>query len=329
MLDVAGMDFGASTDHQGGGWPYWWWYSQKMTDMYHAPGIYVPIFGYERSASYPNGHRNIFFAQRSQSFVSPFRMKDGAKHFTLPVTPPFGDEASVGANELVTNDTKLLYEEIRPRGGLAISHSSGTVMGTDWRDNDPELEPVVEIFQGDRTSYEQAGGPLAADPVRDQYHVKHVGYYPEGMVSSAWAKGYKLGVIASSDHESTHMSYAMVYTDDPSRSGILQAIRKRHTYGATDNIILDVRMGEHFMGDEFELRHVLPLRVKARGTNTVAKVEVIKDSKVIYSAEPGKRDIDFEFVDKAGAAGQHFYYVRMQQTDQMVAWSSPFFVNYR
>ena len=23
MIDVAGMDFGASTDHQGGGWPYW------------------------------------------------------------------------------------------------------------------------------------------------------------------------------------------------------------------------------------------------------------------------------------------------------------------
>ena len=38
MIDVAAMDFGASTDHQGGGWPYWWWYTQKMTDMYHVPG---------------------------------------------------------------------------------------------------------------------------------------------------------------------------------------------------------------------------------------------------------------------------------------------------
>ena len=41
--------------------------------------------------------------------------------------------------------------------------------------------------------------------------------------------------------------------DDASRQGILDAIRKRHTYGATDNIILDVRMGEHFMGDDFAL----------------------------------------------------------------------------
>ncbi|MGH9658542.1 MAG: TolB family protein, partial [Bryobacteraceae bacterium] len=33
MIDAASMDFGASTDHQGGAWLYWWWYTQKMTDM--------------------------------------------------------------------------------------------------------------------------------------------------------------------------------------------------------------------------------------------------------------------------------------------------------
>ena len=72
MIDAAAMDFGASTDHQGGAWPYWWWYTQKMTDMYHVPGAYVPIFGYERSAFYPFGHRNVFFAKRSDSRVTPF-----------------------------------------------------------------------------------------------------------------------------------------------------------------------------------------------------------------------------------------------------------------
>ena len=64
-------------------------------------------------------------------------------------------------------------------------------------------------------------------------------------------KAYKLGIIASSDHGSTHISYALAYTADTTRQGILTAFRKRHTYGATDNIIMDVRMGEHFMGDEF------------------------------------------------------------------------------
>ncbi len=79
MIDVAAMDFGASTDHQGGAWPYWWWYSQKMTDMYHVPGAYSPIFGFERSAVFPNGHRNIFYAKRSDSRVIPFFLKEEAR----------------------------------------------------------------------------------------------------------------------------------------------------------------------------------------------------------------------------------------------------------
>jgi hypothetical protein len=126
---------------------------------------------------------------------------------------------------------------------------------------------------------------------KDTEQVNLIGYRPEGRMSVAWAKGYKLGVIASSDHFSTHISYAMVYTGDPTRKGILDAIRKRHTYGATDNIILEVRMGDHSMGDEFQLKRSQPIRVKARGTRPIVRVEVLKDSKVIYSTEPEQRDV--------------------------------------
>jgi hypothetical protein len=327
MIDAASMDFGASTDHQGGAWPYWWWYTQKMTDMYHVPGTYVPIFGYERSAVFPNGHRNIFFARRSDSRVTPFHLQAGAEGYQVPAAP-IGDEPGVGTGALVANDTKLLYEDIRSRNAVAISHTSGTRMGTDWRDNDPDLEPVVEIFQGARTNYEQLGAPFVADPEKDGPHVKQAGYQPEGMVSNAWAKGYKLGIITSSDHGSTHISYAMVFTSDPSRQGVLDAIRKRHTYGATDNILLDVRMGKYFMGDEFTLRKPEPIRVKVRGTAKVAKVEIIKDSKVIYATEPKTQDVSFEFADRGEVKGRHYYYVRVQQEDEMIAWSSPFFINY-
>jgi hypothetical protein len=328
MIDAASMDFGASTDHQGGAWPYWWWYTQKMTDMYHAPGAYVPIFGYERSVQYPNGHRNMFFAKREESRVTPFLLKEGAAGFGLPLGPQ-GDEPGVGTGEVIANDTKMLYEEIRGRYGLAISHTSGTRMGTDWRDNDPALEPVVEIFQGCRTNYEAPGAPFAADEKKDAVHIKTAGFHQEGWVSNAWAKGYKLGVTASSDHGSTHISYALVYTADASRQGVLGAIRKRHTYGAMDNILLDVRMGEHFMGDEFPLAQAQPIRVKARGTRAIARVDVIKDNRIVYSSAPKRQNVELEYTDKGGVSGRHFYYVRVQQDDGKVAWASPFFVNYK
>jgi len=136
-------------------------------------------------------------------------MKSGASEFGLPLTGQ-GDEPGMGTGELAENDTKMLYEEIAGRNGITISHTSATSMGTDWRDNDPNIEPVVEIYQGARASSEQIGAPLVYEEGTPL--IQESRYFPKGMVSNAWAKGYKLGIIASSDHFSTHISYAMVYT---------------------------------------------------------------------------------------------------------------------
>lgn len=155
------------------------------------------------------------------------------------------------------------------------------------------------------------------------------GTHPAGYTSNAWTKGYKLGVIASSDHFSTHISYAMVYAADSSRQGILDAIRKRHTYGAMDNIVMEVRMGSHFMGDEFTLRKAEPLRVLVRGTRKIAKVVVIEDGKVVYSVDPARQNVQFKFRDSGSVKGRHSYFVRAQQDDDMLAWSSPMFVDYK
>lgn len=213
-------------------------------------------------------------------------------------------------------------------GGIAISHTSGTRMGTDWRDNDPEIEPVVEIMQGARTNYEYIGAPLSAKS--GEPADAPGGYAPIGMVRNAWDKGYRLGITVSSDHGSTHYSYTMVYTDRLTREGILDAIRRRHTYGATDNIVLEVRMGEHFMGDEFFAPEPLPMTVKVRGTTDIAKVNVLRDGEVVYAHEPEGQTAEFEYLDQDAREGRgmQYYYVRVEQSDGNVAWGSPLWVNY-
>ena len=60
------------------------------------------------------------------------------------------------------DDTKMLYRYLHELGGVCASHTSATSMGTDWRDHDPKVEPLVEIYQGDRMSYEIEGAPLRA-----------------------------------------------------------------------------------------------------------------------------------------------------------------------
>ena len=69
--------------------------------------------------------------------------------------------------------------------------------------------------------------------------------------------------------------------------------------------------------------------MKARATRPVRTVEIIKDSKVVYSTAPGKPDVDFQFTDNETVSGRHFYYIRLQQDDGMLAWASPFFINYQ
>jgi hypothetical protein len=48
---------------------------------------------------------------------------------------------------------------------------------------------------------------------------------------------------------------------------------------------------------------------------------------VIYSTAPNLQDVKLEYTPKESLAGKHYLYVR--QDDQLLAWSSPFFINYR
>jgi len=314
MLDAASMDFGAVTDHSAGGdVEYWWWLIQKLTEMHQVPGRYLALFGNERSATYPNGHRNI---------IHPYRNVPIVKYHFRSDVPEYWSTYEAASRDLVDNDTKLLYDDIRKTGGISIPHTSATNMGTDWRDNDPEMEPVVEIFQGARASYEHEDAFGAPKPDGGRSGA----YQPKGFIWNAWAKGYRLGTIACSDHGSTHLSYALVYSDDPSRKGIIEAIRKRRTYAATDNMYLEYWMGDHFMGDDFKAPKVPDLRVKFRGTAPVDKVSIIRNNKYISEQKPGTKEVSFTFRDNSPVAGTSYYYLRITQTDGQTAWSSPIWV---
>ena len=319
MIDVAAMDFGSLTDHQGGGhYAYWWWLTEKSDDMYYLPPRFVPLYGYERSLRFPNGHRNIFHSYRGVP-VFPFQMR-------LDQTRVF---PGVGTGAVVENDTKLLYEFLHKTGGVAISHTSGTSsMGTDWRDNDPEIEPVVEIYQGARNSYETLGGPRVHS--KDEKPNRAPGGFQQaGLIWNAYSKGYRLGTITSSDHGSTHISYALVYTPENDRAAILDSIRKRHTYGATDNIILTLWANRHFMGEELAGEDKPSLSLTALGTAKVVKVDLIRNNQYVYTSKPNDREVDVKFTDMTPKSGTNLYYFRLLQEDGEVAWSSPIWVNYQ
>jgi hypothetical protein len=311
LIDVAHMDWAMCCDHDNGnGHEYSWWIVQKHTDAYYLPGRYHSMFGYERSVNYPEGHRNVLFAQRG---VRPLN------RLPLNLDP-------------TQNDTTMLYTYLKQFGGMTASHTSGTSgMGTDWRNNDPTSEPVVEIYQGDRQSYEMP------DAIRSISATDAVaGYQPLGWVSLALQKGYRFGFESSSDHISTHMSYAHVYATDATRQALLDGVSKRHTYGATDNILADVHCGNNMMGDVFTVSSGPVLAVKLSGTANFANVYVIKDSTAVYSLQPNAATVNFSWQDTSLASGQtSYYYIRGEQTPITlngaqktgeVVWTSPMWI---
>ena len=309
-IDAGALDFLEITDHNqrtGPDLEYVWWRTQKLTDVYHNPPHFITLFGYERSLGFPNGHRNVINAKRG--------------YRTFPMTK------NASGPGVAPTDTKQLYDNERDRGSVIVSHTSGTRMGTDWRDNDPVLEPVVEIYQGARTSYEYEGAPKSATP--GDRHARGSGYQPEGFVWRAWERGMRLGIIASSDHGSTHISYASVYADAPTREAVVAGLKKRHTFGATDNIILELRAGTHFMGDAFSQSAPPALAVRAIGTEELSELAIVKDLRFVYSGDPEGNEVEFTWQDRDFEPGTHLYYVRVQQTNGQIAWSSPLWITKR
>ena len=309
-IDAASMDWLGCGDHDNGnGREYTWWLTQKTSDAFHVNGQFTPMFSYERSVSYPEGHRNCVFAQR------------GVR--TLPRLPITDRTAS----NTPAPDTEMLYRYLHLFNGVCASHTSATSMGTDWRNNDPVVEPMVEIYQGARQNYEYPGCPRCpteGDSIG--------GWEPAGFVCNAFAKGYRFSFESSSDHGSTHISYAMVYAEDTTREAILQAMQKRHTYGATDNIIAemhckDIKGADKMMGDEFTVKGAPTLDLKLIGTMPFAKITVVKDNVEVQVTTPNEKEVHLTWTDPKPEAGKtSYYYVRGEQTNSELVWVSPMWI---
>ncbi|MCL5746517.1 MAG: DUF3604 domain-containing protein, partial [Acidobacteria bacterium] len=323
-LDAVAFDFIGVTDHNYGAWidtdepeskntddEYQWWRTQKSADIFYVPGRFVPLYGYERSINFPLGHRNIFHVRRG---VFSYRVPK----LHISERP-----------ELIEKDAQGLWAYLRATDGVALPHTPGTSMGTDWRLRDDELEPVAEIYQGCRNSYEEEGAPRAALSTVTGPGGGGKPPYQKGLIWNALGVGYKMGFIASSDHFSTHISYSNLLVPDKvtTRDDIQQAFRSRRTYASTDNIVVDFYAGGTIQGGEMEDSVTPMFQVNVLGTEPILKVEVIKNNRIIYTktAEQGAarpQNMEFSFQDAAPFGGD-FADTSMGATSQIKDWSRP------
>jgi hypothetical protein len=339
MIDAAPLDWGGCCDHDNGAArEYSWWNLQKYTEAYLLPGRYTPLFNFERSLNYPEGHRNAIFAQRGRRPLP--RLPSGAAGPPCPQCPPGSP------------DTYFFYQYLHYFAGLDAAHTVATDQGNDWSSNDPAVETTVEIYQGDRQSYERVDSPRSNAQCDSIDEWKPLGYVSAAIKSAAsGGKGYMLGFESSSDHRSTHISYTNVWLTDPSRQGTLDAISKRRVYASTDLILADVRMGAHFMGEAFTWPGKPTLTVVLQGANSFQQASVVKDSVDAFTTSTKQSpcptnpstSVCFTWQDNATlkSGEQHYYYIRGLQdgpslttftcetnprTSGSVVWTSPMWV---
>ncbi|RPJ58116.1 MAG: hypothetical protein EHM23_18385 [Acidobacteria bacterium] len=302
-LDAAALDFLAVTDHSGHErmhyFKYDWWRTRQMATFFNNPGHFVTFFGYERTVTYPGGHHNIISTRRD---LAPF---------------PISDEEFYG---LESNGDRL-FPHLKARGEIAVPHTTTQLGGTAWVENDPQVEPVVEVFQAYRGAYDEPNSP--AKP-RDTSNA-------DGFVWKAWEKGLRLGVIASSDHQSTHQSLACVYAADFTAESILEGLKRRRTFAATDNIVIRFQAvdqdGHAFkMGEEMQIETAPRLEVEIYGTAPIKRIELIRNGTIINLREPAATHDEFGYCDPSPVPGTSYYHLRVVQEDKQLAWSSPIWV---
>jgi hypothetical protein len=69
---------------------------------------------------------------------------------------------------------------------------------------------------------------------------------------------------------------------------VFDALRSRRTFAATTrDVLLDVRLGDHLMGEEVTLDGPRTFDVHAEGYAEVARVDLLRDGELVHTTEPG------------------------------------------
>ena len=172
--DINRLDFVAMTDHGYNIVPYLWNYSAKMVRANHDQGRLVTFLGEEWTSSfedYDENRRWGYYGHRNLVFADPYFPKWWSAFN--------GDSPSDLWAELrgMKADFVQIPHQLADTGNVPI----------DWDYADEAAQPVAEIFQT-RGSYEYAGAPRHAGNATGE---------PGNYIQDAWARGLKIGVIAS------------------------------------------------------------------------------------------------------------------------------------
>ncbi|MEP7366300.1 MAG: CehA/McbA family metallohydrolase [Acidobacteriota bacterium] len=274
-----------------------WEYCQGKVIEYNRPGSFLVLKGYE--AGSPLGHRNVIFSSTEV-------------------------EAPLDAKRFNSFHPDVVFEHYRGRGDvIIIPHHVKT--WTDWTYHDPELEPLMEIY----SCWGQSESP--------GLDLWNKGQTPGAGAWEAFRRGYRMGLIASSDNHvgmpgrsypgdrQIHTPFpgglCAVWATELTAEAVFAALRARRCYGTTGaRIVLRFSIGDVAMGGTGTASEGLTGRVQVAGTAELDRVELVRDCQLwrTLACAGDRLETAFEIPAEPGV-----YYLRLFQKDGQRAWSSP------
>ena len=231
----------------------------RLAREFDAPGVFVPILGYECHSS-----------------------SLGDYHILFP---------DLDAELRLFDQLKDLQAFARRRGCLMIPHHPACRQGhrgANFAFLDPAVSPVLEIFsEWGNAEHDRAPFP----------YVRHT--EPGRWTRNTWqyllAQGYRVGAVASTDD---HLGYPGAYREglvavkatELSRAAIFEALRARRCYAVTgDRIELDFTLNGHVMGSELPYAEERQIRIQVSGWDQVDRIELLRNNRVVYRDFPADR----------------------------------------
>ena len=303
----AKMDFCALTDHDcypDEATQAEWEWNRATRNIFNAEDDFSVLLAYEWTSNeyhHDFGHKNVYYPS-----------EEGGLYTSL---------SQEGLNP------DRLYKSIKKDGGQCIPHHPAAdwklvSAATDWDYYDSEVQRAVEIFSR-HADYEKTEALSR--------YTKNIAKYPRKCVQDALERGYRPGFVAGSDsHQMEHGKEGGIlgaFMKENTSQELWNAIWNRKTYATTGaRILVSFRMGEAFMGDETKTTEKRVFTCSVLAVNDIRKIEIIKNGKAVYTLNPDTRDVDFTFTDDASDSTD-YYYLRVEQVDDHIAWSSPIYVN--
>ena len=185
-------------------------------------------------------------------------------------------------------NVKELQEFVSASGALMMPHHCAYRRGwrgTNWETFENGLSPTAEIFS-------EHGNSLETDSHFGMYRHSMGGSSRSQTVMEQLKMGRVLGFTAGTDD---HFGYpgcygeglTGVYAESLTRAGILEAIKKRHTFGVTgDRIEVFLFTDKDMMGDVMPAAAKRSFRVEVLAQDDIEYAELIKNGSSLVKWNP-------------------------------------------